>query len=164
MAMKPHFSGALCALLVAVLSLSARGQNPQQAQGGPVPQESTVAVVRTALQMPGADTARVAAYGCDELLACLRLGAKPAQWMADDKLEIWSVEEREASENGWVVFFNRQTDRPLAYVLGHVELGLPTCPGNYELTDALTGSWMPMGREVRIAPSGVLVVRYRSLD
>ena len=35
---------------------------------------------------------------------------------------------------------------------------------NYELTDALTGSWMPMGREVRIAPSGVLVVRYRSLD
>ena len=164
MAMKPHFSGALCALLVAVLSLSARGQNPQQTQSGPVPQDSTVAVVRAVLQMPGADTARVADYGCDELLACLRLGAKPAQWMADDKLEIWSVEEREASENGWVVIFNRKTDRPLAYVLGHVELGLPTCPGNYELTDALTGSWMTMGREVRIAPSGVLVVRYRSLD
>lgn len=164
MAMKPHFSGALCALLVAVLSLSAWGQNPQQAQSGQMPQDSTLAVVRAALQMPGADTAQVAAYGCEELLACLRMGAKPAQWMADDKLEIWSVEEREAAENGWIVIFNRQTDQPLPYVMGHVELGLPTCPGNYELTDALTGNWMPMGREVQIAPSGVLVVRYRSLD
>lgn len=162
MAIKPYVAGSLGAAVMAFLSLSARGQN-LHAQDEPKG-DSTAQVVWAALRMPGTDTSLVAASGREGLVRCLRQGGQPAQWMADGTFEIWSVTEQEAPENGWIVIFNRQADRPLPYVLGHVELGLPTCPGNYELTDALTDDWLRLGAEVRIAPAGVLVVRYRSLD
>ena len=147
----------LVALFLLIGSV-AWGQTPEKKEVAPD------AAVRAALRLEGTDSPAVAEYGADELIACFRQGGKAALLMDTPSKEVWSVSENGPADNGWVAVFNKSGEEETVFAVSHAEMGLHTCPGNYSLFHVLGGYPLKMDQEVAIAPTGVLFIRYLSLE
>lgn len=114
--------------------------------------------------LPTLDSISLALLTNSEMLACNRNGVTGRLLSEDAGIETWETREQGKQNDGWIGVFNRNPDRTIAIIISHEDLGLQTCPGNYNLFDIWNDKSLHWGEQVNIAPDDVLFIRYRSLD